>query len=303
MTACTPNESEVEQALGVRIGDNARALERAGRALLAQTRLRRACSSRAAAAAWRCSSPAAPTVHIPIFGSDQIADVTGAGDTVIATMTLALAAGRDVRGSRAAGELRRRPRRDEARHRDGRRERAALRDQRRRKSAGPRIRVTWAASSPATSCVAQVAADRAAGRTVAFANGCFDLLHVGHVRYLQAAAREADRLVVAINDDASVRALKGAGPADPLRAAIAPSWSRRCAASTTSSSFPEPTVTPLLLALQARRALQGDRLHRRHRSRARDRPRPTAAASPSSAIRRITRRAICWRAIRADESS
>ena len=42
-----------------------------------------------------------------------------------------------------------------------------------------------------------VAADRRAGRTIAFANGCFDLLHVGHVRYLQAAAAEADRLVVA----------------------------------------------------------------------------------------------------------
>src|SRR5439155_6918432 len=47
--------------------------------------------------------------------------------------------------------------------------------------------------------VARVAADRAAGRTIALANGCFDLLHVGHVRYLQAAAREADRLVVAVN--------------------------------------------------------------------------------------------------------
>ena len=44
---------------------------------------------------------------------------------------------------------------------------------------------------------ALVAADRAAGRSVAFANGCFDLLHVGHIRYLQAAKREADRLVVA----------------------------------------------------------------------------------------------------------
>ncbi len=52
---------------------------------------------------------------------------------------------------------------------------------------------------------------RAAGRRVAFANGCFDLLHVGHVRYLQAAAREGDVLVVGINDDESVRALKGAG--------------------------------------------------------------------------------------------
>ena len=84
----------------------------------------------------------------------------------------------------------------------------------------------------------QVAADRAAGRTVAFANGCFDLLHVGHVRYLQAAAREADRLVVAINDDRSVADLKGAEPAAPAGTTIAPSWSPRCAASTTSSSFP-----------------------------------------------------------------
>ncbi len=54
-----------------------------------------------------------------------------------------------------------------------------------------------------------VAADKAAGRTVAFANGCFDLLHVGHVRYLQGSAAEADRLVVAVNSDSSVRGLKG----------------------------------------------------------------------------------------------
>jgi D-glycero-beta-D-manno-heptose 1-phosphate adenylyltransferase len=57
---------------------------------------------------------------------------------------------------------------------------------------------------------AAVAADRADGRTIAFANGCFDLLHVGHVRYLQAAADQADRLIVAVNDDRSVAALKGA---------------------------------------------------------------------------------------------
>jgi rfaE bifunctional protein nucleotidyltransferase chain/domain len=57
----------------------------------------------------------------------------------------------------------------------------------------------------------RIAADRAVGRTVALANGCFDVLHVGHVRYLQGAAGEADRLAVAVNDDASVRRLKGAG--------------------------------------------------------------------------------------------
>jgi rfaE bifunctional protein nucleotidyltransferase chain/domain len=56
-----------------------------------------------------------------------------------------------------------------------------------------------------------IAHDRAAGRTVAFANGCFDLLHVGHVRYLQAAAAAADRLIVAVNDDRSVAGLKGDG--------------------------------------------------------------------------------------------
>jgi D-glycero-beta-D-manno-heptose 1-phosphate adenylyltransferase len=64
--------------------------------------------------------------------------------------------------------------------------------------------------------VEAVARDRAAGRTLAFANGCFDLLHVGHVRYLQSAAAEGDRLIVAVNDDASVAALKGEGrPVQP----------------------------------------------------------------------------------------
>jgi rfaE bifunctional protein nucleotidyltransferase chain/domain len=56
-----------------------------------------------------------------------------------------------------------------------------------------------------------VARERAEGRTFAFANGCFDLLHVGHVRYLQGAAAEADRLIVAVNDDGSVARLKGPG--------------------------------------------------------------------------------------------
>jgi rfaE bifunctional protein nucleotidyltransferase chain/domain len=64
--------------------------------------------------------------------------------------------------------------------------------------------------------VEAVADDRGAGRTLAFANGCFDVLHVGHVRYLQGAAAEADRLIVAVNEDASVARLKGPGrPAMP----------------------------------------------------------------------------------------
>jgi rfaE bifunctional protein nucleotidyltransferase chain/domain len=66
---------------------------------------------------------------------------------------------------------------------------------------------------------ALIAADRKAGRTVAFANGCFDILHVGHIRYLEGARRQGDRLVVAVNDDESVRRLKGVGrPILPLAA-------------------------------------------------------------------------------------
>jgi rfaE bifunctional protein nucleotidyltransferase chain/domain len=57
----------------------------------------------------------------------------------------------------------------------------------------------------------RVAELKAQGRTIAFANGHFDLLHVGHLRYLRAARAEGDVLVVAINDDASVARLKGAG--------------------------------------------------------------------------------------------
>lgn len=53
--------------------------------------------------------------------------------------------------------------------------------------------------------------ERAQGRTIAFANGCFDVLHVGHVRYLRGAAEMADVLVVGVNSDSSVRALKGQG--------------------------------------------------------------------------------------------
>jgi rfaE bifunctional protein nucleotidyltransferase chain/domain len=57
----------------------------------------------------------------------------------------------------------------------------------------------------------RVAEWRRAGESITLANGCFDLLHVGHVRYLQAAKALGGRLIVAINSDESVRALKGAG--------------------------------------------------------------------------------------------
>ena len=92
LTACTPNESEVEQLLGITIGDRPTVFERAGRALLARTRMGAVLVTRGSRG-MALFEPGKRTVHIPIVGSDQIADVTGAGDTVMAMMTLALAAG------------------------------------------------------------------------------------------------------------------------------------------------------------------------------------------------------------------
>jgi len=92
LTACTPNESEVEQALGVRIDDDLEVLERAGRQLLEQTGMQAVLITRGSRG-MALFVPGTATVHIPIFGSDEIADVTGAGDTVMATMALALASG------------------------------------------------------------------------------------------------------------------------------------------------------------------------------------------------------------------
>jgi D-glycero-beta-D-manno-heptose 1-phosphate adenylyltransferase len=93
-----------------------------------------------------------------------------------------------------------------------------------------------------------VAQDRRLGYSIAFANGCFDLLHVGHIRYLQAAAAEADRLVVAINDD------EMAGRKGPGRPILPAADRAEMVAAIRGVDyvviFPEPTVATLLLLLE-----------------------------------------------------
>jgi rfaE bifunctional protein kinase chain/domain len=92
MTAVTPNEPEVEAALGVKIGHDRGRLEAAGRTLLRKLGATSVLITRGSDG-MALFERGRPVVHIPIHGSDQVADVTGAGDTVIATFTLALAAG------------------------------------------------------------------------------------------------------------------------------------------------------------------------------------------------------------------
>ena len=160
-----------------------------------------------------------------------MADVTGAGDTVIGTFALALAAGATpleaaLLANYAGGVVVMK-----MRHRDARPPTSCARAIARRPAAAARS-CDGRSPEPRTQLAASaLGAPRApAGRTVAFANGHFDLLHVGHLRYLR--GRQGARptlLVVAINDDDSVARLKGPGrPIVPaaeraeLLAALAP---------------------------------------------------------------------------------
>ena len=97
--------------------------------------------------------------------------------------------------------------------------------------------------------IEQVARDRSQKLTIAFANGAFDLLHVGHIRYLEGAKREADRLIVAVNSDESVRNLKG-----PNRPILAEADRAELVAALRAVDyvviFTEPTVAPLLELLK-----------------------------------------------------
>ena len=92
LTVAVPNESEVEHVLGWAVGEDPRALERAGRAILERTGMHAVLITRGSRG-MALFEPGRATQHIPIHGPDEVTDVTGAGDTVIATMAAALSAG------------------------------------------------------------------------------------------------------------------------------------------------------------------------------------------------------------------
>jgi D-beta-D-heptose 7-phosphate kinase/D-beta-D-heptose 1-phosphate adenosyltransferase len=149
-----------------------------------------------------------PELHLPARAR-EVYDVTGAGDTVIAVLAAALAAGSDLpqatalaniaagivvgklgTASVSAPELRR------AVNRDLGAERGVM----------SREQLRYAVEDA-----------RAHGERIVFTNGCFDILHAGHVTYLEQARAQGDRLVVAVNTDESVRKLKGSGrPINPV---------------------------------------------------------------------------------------
>lgn len=152
-----------------------------------------------------------PALHLPTRAR-EVFDVTGAGDTVIATLAAALAAGVELSeacalancaAGLAVGKL-------------GTATVSARELERAYRG------TEWHCILDRDTLVEAVDAARAAGERIVMTNGCFDILHEGHVAYLQQAKRLGDRLIVAVNDDDSVRRLKGPErPVNPVEQRMA----------------------------------------------------------------------------------
>ena len=191
--------------------------------------------------------PDSPELHLPARAR-EVFDVTGAGDTVISVLASALAAGDNLADATALANL-------AAGLVVGKLGTAAI--------SGPELRRAILAEQGSgrgfmTSEQLEIAVHDAKehGEKIVFTNGCFDIIHAGHVGYLSEARKLGDRLIVAINDDDSVKRLKGSGrPINPVdrRAAVlagleAVDW---------VVSYSEDTPEELLMSLQPNILVKG----------------------------------------------
>jgi D-beta-D-heptose 7-phosphate kinase/D-beta-D-heptose 1-phosphate adenosyltransferase len=157
--------------------------------------------------------PDAAELHLPAR-AQEVFDVTGAGDTVVSVLAASLAAGEPLPEATALANL-------AAGLVVGKLGTAAI--------SGPELRRatlreqgTGRGVMTSDQLLIAIQDARAHGETIVFTNGCFDIIHAGHVGYLTEAKKRGDRLVVAVNDDDSVRKLKGAGrPINPMERRMA----------------------------------------------------------------------------------
>lgn len=198
-TLLTPNRKEAEIASGIAINDLV-TLEKAASVLLSELELEALLITRSEAG-MSLFPAGGPAVHIQTVAR-EVFDVTGAGDTVISVLSLGLACGLTLSEAAWVANV----------------------------AAGIAVGKIGTATVSPQEIVAQVrqglkdsdakiknldvlahiiATERSRGKKVVFTNGCFDLLHVGHVKYLQKARELGDLLIVGVNSDASVRRLKG----------------------------------------------------------------------------------------------
>nr|WP_268957145.1 D-glycero-beta-D-manno-heptose-7-phosphate kinase [Sabulicella rubraurantiaca] len=241
----TPNAAELAEATGMPVGTDAEA-EAAARALLERVPVGAVLATRSEKGMLLVPRNGA-AASVPAQAR-EVFDVSGAGDTAIATLALSVANGRDLEeamrlANAAAGIV------------VGKLGTAtcsaAELDHALREAEG-----AVGEALPEADAARLVREWQAAGLRVGFANGCFDILHAGHVRLLRDARRHCDRLVVALNDDASVTRLKGMGrPLNPLadRAAVIGAL----AAVDAVTSFGEDTPLELILQLRPDRLFKG----------------------------------------------
>ncbi len=203
-SAVTPNKHEAEVATGLRLDTDERIRE-AGRLLCERADLEAAVITLGARGMYCGLADGSGEWSMPAQAR-SVYDVTGAGDTVIATLGYALASGAGweaaIRLANTAAGL--------AVQRFG--VAAITLDELRSALTGSVLTSSKILSRE--DLVARVATERAAGRRIVFTNGCFDVLHVGHLDYLTEARSFGDLLVVGVNDDASVQRLKG--PSRPV---------------------------------------------------------------------------------------
>ncbi len=243
--ALTPNAKELAEATGLPVATDAEA-EAAARALLARVDVAAVLATRSEKGMLLVPREG-PAAAVPAQAR-EVFDVSGAGDTAIATLALAVANGRALGeamrlANAAAGVV------------VGKLGTAtcsaAELDHALREAEGAE-----GAALPWADAARLVREWQAQGLRVGFANGCFDVLHAGHVRLLRDARRHCDRLVVALNDDASVARLKGpARPLNPLadRAAVIGAL----AAVDAVVAFAEDTPLEAILALRPDRLFKG----------------------------------------------
>ncbi|MEZ5568360.1 MAG: bifunctional D-glycero-beta-D-manno-heptose-7-phosphate kinase/D-glycero-beta-D-manno-heptose 1-phosphate adenylyltransferase HldE [Halioglobus sp.] len=203
-TLLTPNLREFEAVTGVCATEAE--LEAHARTLVADLQLEALLVTRAERGMTLVRADG-EALHLPAR-EREVFDVTGAGDTVIGVLAAALAAGADLREATVLANI-------GAGLAVGRFGAVAI--------SAPELRQALAGEAgPERGVVsleqlqAALSQARARGERVVFTNGCFDLLHAGHVSYLEQARRMGDRLVVAVNGDASLARLKG--PGRPLNA-------------------------------------------------------------------------------------
>jgi D-beta-D-heptose 7-phosphate kinase/D-beta-D-heptose 1-phosphate adenosyltransferase len=200
VTVLTPNEHEARAA--TRIGvEHDQAADKAGRMALEATGGAAVLVTRSAKGLTLVRRDL-PALHLPTQAR-EVADVSGAGDTLVATLSVALAAGAELPDAARVANV-------TAGISVGKLGTATVSQQEVLDALHLEdLAATDRKIANRTDAVARVASWRTRGLRVGFANGCFDLIHPGHVRLLSEARANCDRLVVALNTDASVQRLKG----------------------------------------------------------------------------------------------